>query len=188
MFILLAALLAARPFTPEELLQTRRPDDVQVSPDGRWASVTVRQKNLDENRDVKDIWLLSLQTSEAKQFTRNGRSEHARWSPDGKHLLVSRESQLWLYGLDGGDPRQITTLSTGADNGVFMQLTGGGGDDVPLPGEKFGFGVLCRAQAIGDFESLAKRNRRAISVNLGSDVEAGLKQLAETVKSVLAKV
>ena len=81
MFILLAALLAARPFTPEELLQTRRPDDVQVSPDGRWASVTVRQKNLDENRDVKDIWLLSLQTSEAKQFTRNGRSEHAReWS------------------------------------------------------------------------------------------------------------
>jgi len=68
---------------------------------------------------VKDIWLLSLQTSEAKQFTRNGRSEHARWSPDGKHLLVSRESQLWLYALDGGDPRQITTLSTGADNGVF---------------------------------------------------------------------
>ncbi|MCA1826445.1 MAG: DPP IV N-terminal domain-containing protein, partial [Myxococcales bacterium] len=116
---LVAAVLAARPFTPEELLQTRRPDDVQVSPDGRWASVTVRQKNLDENRDVKDVWLFSLTTGDANQFTRNGRSEHARWSPDGKDLLVSRDSQLWLYALDGGDPRQITTLSTGADNGVF---------------------------------------------------------------------
>jgi dipeptidyl aminopeptidase/acylaminoacyl peptidase len=116
---LIAALLAARPFTPEELLRTRRPEDVQVSPDGRWASVTVRQKNLDENRDAKDVWLISLATGEGKQFTRNGRSEHARWAPDGRALLISRESQLWLYPLDGGDPRQITTLSTGADNGVF---------------------------------------------------------------------
>ena len=118
--LLLALLLAARPFTPEELLQTRRCDDVQVSPDGRLAAVTVRQKNLDENRDQKDIWLLPLQpTGPARQFTRNGNSEHARWSPDGRQLLVVREEQLWLYSLDGGDGRQITTLSTGADGGIF---------------------------------------------------------------------
>jgi transaldolase/glucose-6-phosphate isomerase len=76
----------------------------------------------------------------------------------------------------------------GPDTGVFMQLTGGGGEDVPLPGEKFTFGVLCRAQAIGDYESLMKRNRRAISINLGSDVDAGLRRLAETVKNAVAKV
>jgi transaldolase/glucose-6-phosphate isomerase len=75
----------------------------------------------------------------------------------------------------------------GADNGVFLQLTGGGDKDVPIPAEKFGFGVLVRAQAIGDFQSLASRNRRAVSINLGSDVDGGLKQLTETVKSVLAK-
>ena len=121
MLILLAALLAARPFTPEELLLTRRPDDVQVSPDGRWASVTVRQKNLDENRDVNDVWLLSLATGEGRQFTRNGRSEHARWSPDGKALLLSRENQLWLYPLDGGDPTQLTSRPGGADTGVFSR-------------------------------------------------------------------
>ena len=40
MFLLVALLLAARPFTPEELLQTRRADDVQISPDGKWAAVT----------------------------------------------------------------------------------------------------------------------------------------------------
>ncbi|HEV7920298.1 MAG TPA: bifunctional transaldolase/phosoglucose isomerase [Thermoanaerobaculia bacterium] len=74
----------------------------------------------------------------------------------------------------------------GPDTGVFLQLTGGAGHDVPLPGEQFGFGVLCRAQAIGDFESLVKRNRRAISINLGADIEQGLRRLTQTVKSALA--
>jgi dipeptidyl aminopeptidase/acylaminoacyl peptidase len=117
--LLLVLLLAARPFTPEELLKTRRADDVRVSPDGNWASVTVRQKNLESNRDDKDIWLLPLHGGEARQFTRNGKSEHARWSPDGRQLLITRDSQLWLYTLDGGDARQLTVLSTGADGGIF---------------------------------------------------------------------
>ena len=45
----------------------------------------------------------------------------------------------------------------GGDNGVFLQLTGGPLTDVPIPGEKFTFGALARAQAIGDFQSLASR-------------------------------
>lgn len=116
---LLLLLCAARPFTPEELLQTRRPDDVQISPDGAWASVTVRQKHLESNHDDKDIWLLPLRGGEARQFTHNAHSEHARWSPDGKELLVVRDGQLWLYPLAGGDGRQITNLSGGADGGVY---------------------------------------------------------------------
>ena len=117
--LLFALLLAARPFTPEELLATRRVDDVQVSPDGKWASVTVRQKNLETNKDDKDIWLLPVAGGASRQFTRNARSEHARWSPDGKQLLIVREGQLWLYELAGGDGREITRLSGGADGGVF---------------------------------------------------------------------
>jgi transaldolase / glucose-6-phosphate isomerase len=70
----------------------------------------------------------------------------------------------------------------GAGNGVFLQLTGGPSTDVPIPGETFGFGVLARAQAIGDLQSLASRDRRALSIDLGSDVEAGLEQLARAVK------
>ncbi len=74
----------------------------------------------------------------------------------------------------------------GADNGVFIQLTGGPDVDVPIPGEKFGFGVLVRAQAVGDYQSLAARNRRLLSINLGNDVDLGLQKLAETVKKVAA--
>ena len=79
----------------------------------------------------------------------------------------------------------------GGDNGVFLQLTGGpDGDgahgDVAIPGEPFGFGALVRAQAIGDFQSLASRGRRAVSIDLGNDVDRGLEQLAQAVKMVKA--
>jgi transaldolase/glucose-6-phosphate isomerase len=75
----------------------------------------------------------------------------------------------------------------GPATGVFLQLTGGGGDDIQLPGEKFTFGVLARAQAIGDLQSLASRKRRAVSIALGSDVDKGLEKLAQTVKEAVAK-
>ncbi|HYC93003.1 MAG TPA: bifunctional transaldolase/phosoglucose isomerase [Thermoanaerobaculia bacterium] len=75
----------------------------------------------------------------------------------------------------------------GGDNGVFLQLTGGPRMDVDLPNEKFGFGALARAQAIGDFQSLVSRNRRAISIDLGEDVDAGLDRLAAAVKSAAVK-
>ena len=76
----------------------------------------------------------------------------------------------------------------GPATGVFMQLTGGAHDDVPIPNEKFTFGVLVRAQAIGDFQSLTSRKRRAISIDLGDNIEAGLDALAKTVNEALAKV
>ena len=75
----------------------------------------------------------------------------------------------------------------GGDNGVFLQLTGGPRMDVDLPNEKFGFGALARAQAIGDFQSLVSRGRRAISIDLGEDVDAGLDRLAQAVKSAAVK-
>jgi transaldolase/glucose-6-phosphate isomerase len=75
----------------------------------------------------------------------------------------------------------------GGDNGVFLQLTGGPQRDIEIPGEKFTFGVLARAQAIGDYESLVSRNRRALSIDLGEDVEAGLEQLAAALVQSLSR-
>jgi hypothetical protein len=69
-----------------------------------------------------------------------------------------------------------------------MQLTGGAHADVPIPNEKFTFGVLVRAQAIGDFQSLTSRKRRAVSIDLGDDIDTGLNTLANTVNEALTKV
>jgi dipeptidyl aminopeptidase/acylaminoacyl peptidase len=115
------AVLAGRPFTPEELLQTRRLDDPRISPDGQWVAFTVRQKSLELNRDVKNVWLAPISGVAPRQFTRDGRSEHPRWSPDGKQLLVDRggeNPQLWVYDVNGGgDARQVTSLHFGASGG-----------------------------------------------------------------------
>ncbi len=71
----------------------------------------------------------------------------------------------------------------GDDSGVFLQITAEDAKDVPLPGEPFGFSVLKQAQALGDFASLASRNRRAIRVHLGTNIAAGLKTLLAIVQS-----
>jgi transaldolase/glucose-6-phosphate isomerase len=70
----------------------------------------------------------------------------------------------------------------GPDSGVFLQIISADAKDVPLPGEKFGFGVLKQAQALGDFESLSKRGRRAIRVDLGNDIVGGLKKILAAVQ------
>jgi len=73
----------------------------------------------------------------------------------------------------------------GDSSGVFIQITADDLKDVPIVGEPFTFGVLKQAQALGDFQSLASRDRRAIRVHLGADVAAGLKTLLEIVKTAL---
>ena len=75
----------------------------------------------------------------------------------------------------------------GPDSGVFVQITSEDINDIDIPGEKFTFGVLKQAQALGDFESLAARNRRAIRVDLGRDIEKGLRRLLALVKEAVSQ-
>ncbi len=74
----------------------------------------------------------------------------------------------------------------GPNSGVFLQVTCDDAKDLPVPGQKYTFGVVKAAQARGDFQVLADRKRRALRVHLGSDVKAGLTKLAELVRQALA--
>ncbi len=58
--------------------------------------------------------------------------------------------------------------------------------DVPVPGQKYTFGIVKAAQARGDFQVLAERGRRALRVHLGKDVDAGLEALAQAVREALS--
>jgi transaldolase / glucose-6-phosphate isomerase len=71
----------------------------------------------------------------------------------------------------------------GPPSGVFIQVTADNVVDVPLPNEAFTFGVLKQAQALGDFQSLSSRHRRAIRLHLGKDIAAGLRTLLEIVQN-----
>jgi transaldolase/glucose-6-phosphate isomerase len=74
----------------------------------------------------------------------------------------------------------------GPNSGVFLQVTCDDANDLPVPGQKYTFGVVKSAQARGDFEVLAERGRRALRVHLGSDVAAGLAQLRVALEQALA--
>jgi transaldolase/glucose-6-phosphate isomerase len=68
---------------------------------------------------------------------------------------------------------------------VFVQITSDDACDVPVPGQTYTFGVVKAAQARGDLEVLRERGRRALRIHLGSDVGAGLAELASAVDRAL---
>ena len=74
----------------------------------------------------------------------------------------------------------------GPNSGVFLQLTCDDAKDLPVPGQKYTFGIVKAAQARGDFQVLAERGRRALRVHLGSDLSSGLRTLQAAVKEALA--
>jgi len=73
----------------------------------------------------------------------------------------------------------------GPNTGVFLQITCDDAADLPVPQQKYTFGVVKAAQARGDFQVLAERGRRALRVHLGPDVDAGLQQLLSAMKEAL---
>jgi hypothetical protein len=69
----------------------------------------------------------------------------------------------------------------GPGTGLFLQLTCEDSTDVVIPGEPYTFGVLKRAQALGDLQALRDHGRRVFHVSLGEDVAAGLVRLRDAV-------
>jgi transaldolase/glucose-6-phosphate isomerase len=72
----------------------------------------------------------------------------------------------------------------GPNSGVFLQVTCDDALELPVPEQKYTFGVVKAAQARGDFQVLAERGRRALRVHL-HDVDAGLATLAAAVQKAL---
>jgi len=74
----------------------------------------------------------------------------------------------------------------GPNSGVFLQITCDDAKDLPVPGQKYTFGIVKAAQARGDFAVLAERGRRALRVHLGKNLRSGLATLAKAVQKALA--
>ena len=54
----------------------------------------------------------------------------------------------------------------GPDTGLFFQVVDDLGEELPIPGQKFGFRALIQAQADGDLQALEERGRRVVRVQL----------------------
>jgi transaldolase / glucose-6-phosphate isomerase len=73
----------------------------------------------------------------------------------------------------------------GPNSGVFLQITCDDSVELPVPGQKYTFGVVKAAQARGDFQVLAERGRRALRVHLGSNLKAGLATLLAAIQKAV---
>ena len=74
----------------------------------------------------------------------------------------------------------------GPNSGVFLQITCDDAKDLPVPGQKYTFGIVKAAQARGDFAVLSERGRRALRVHLGKNLKSGLAALAKAVQKAIA--
>jgi len=78
------------------------------------------------------------------------------------------------------------TYKGGPNSGVILQITCADATDLPVPGQKYTFGIVKAAQARGDFGVLAERGRRALRIHLAGGVETGMKALADALGRALA--
>jgi hypothetical protein len=86
----------------------------------------------------------------------------------------------------GDGPRYLHSTGQlhkgGPNTGVFIMFTADAPEDIPVPGQTYGFATLHRAQALGDFLALSHKQRRIIRIHLGSDIDGRLKQIAESLR------
>lgn len=66
----------------------------------------------------------------------------------------------------------------GPPTGRFLMLTAEDGDDVKIPGRPWTFGVLARAQALGDALALEESDRTVVRAHLSGELEPAIAELA----------
>ena len=127
-FCLPAAVLAEgkRPMKIDDLFAFKRVSEPQVSHDGKLVVYVVGTVDLPGNKSTTALWLAATDGKSAPRQLTNPtgkKDSHPRWSPDDKKILFtsnrSGDSQLWTIDLDGGEAKQLTTISSEADTGLW---------------------------------------------------------------------
>jgi glucose-6-phosphate isomerase len=100
-----------------------------------------------------------------------GSGEHGSAAVAGiESARVALRDRLGVATTVGLGPRFLHSTGQlhkgGPNQGVFVQVLGDAADDVPIPGEDYGFAALEQAQADGDLLTLHERKRRAGRVRL----------------------
>ena len=105
-------------------------------------------------------------------------------------LALPTENKKQIATCVGFGPRFLHSTGQaykgGPNSGVFLQITCEDAVDVSIPERRYSFGVVKAAQARGDFQVLAERQRRALRVHLGEDVASGMKVLQAAIQDALA--
>ncbi len=121
------ALAQPRAMTLEDLFALKRVAAPAISPDGQMIVYAVGEVDLGNNHITTGLWIAATDGKTPPrcltQPPPGKRDTNPRWSPDGKTILFesnrSGSSQLWVISPQGGEPRAITAISTGASDPVW---------------------------------------------------------------------
>jgi transaldolase/glucose-6-phosphate isomerase len=112
-------------------------------------------------------------------------AEHERKLQTIRHAVRDKKHAATCLGFG---PRFLHSTGQaykgGPNSGVFLQVTCDDALELPVPLQKYTFGVVKAAQARGDFQVLVERGRRALRVHL-HDVDAGLVTLTAALQKAL---
>jgi transaldolase/glucose-6-phosphate isomerase len=113
-------------------------------------------------------------------------AEHEASLEEMRHILRDKKRVATCLGFG---PRFLHSTGQaykgGPNTGVFLQITCDDAADLPVPGQKYTFGVVKAAQARGDFQVLTERGRRTLRVHLGRDLDRDLRSLAAVFRQAL---
>jgi dipeptidyl aminopeptidase/acylaminoacyl peptidase len=107
-----------RTWQVDDVMALNSVGQVAISPDGRWVAYVVTRNDLEEGKNLSDIWLVASTGGEPIQLTRGSRTERApQWSPDGRWLafLSTRDGTAQVHGIlpTGGEAWPVTEWKAG---------------------------------------------------------------------------
>jgi len=118
------------PFTFEDMMKLKRVGAPVPSPDGKWVVFDAEDVDLEANTKTSHLWIVPASGGESRRLNPTpNHEERPRFSPDGKRLIWTSKAtdptQIWMCDFDSGsgvlvgEPRQVTTISTGADGAIW---------------------------------------------------------------------
>ncbi len=103
-----------------------------------------------------------------------------------QRIRIKLRNKLQVATTLGYGPRYLHSTGQmhkgGPNTGVYIMFTYDSNDELDIPNEKYGFAILNRAQALGDYRSLNDKERRIIRIHLGSNIDKALKTINESIK------
>ena len=114
-----------KPIVASDLMKIATTSQIQISPDGTKAVITLVRKAVKNETDyyyTRHLYLLDLLgKAEPAQLTFGDKNDNQpQWSPDGKRIAFVRtdgeKSQLWILPLSGGEAHVITKSEYGVGN------------------------------------------------------------------------
>ena len=118
------------PFTFEDMMALKRVGAPVPSPAGKWVVFDCEDVDLEANRKISHLWIVPTSGGESRRLNPTpNHEERPRFSPDGKRLIWTSKAtdptQIWMCDFEPesgqlvGKPHQVTSISTGADGGIW---------------------------------------------------------------------